>query len=102
VTALVDRLIKRKLVRRVSHETDRRVVLVEMTKTGNAASWAQIQYVVRGASAASAALTGQDAKRSNVSSIARLDHRHRSTTAGANPIAVKRDQISCSNPVTIG
>jgi DNA-binding MarR family transcriptional regulator len=62
VTALVDRLVKRKLVRRVAHETDRRVVLVQMTKTGHAASWEQIQFFVRGAFAASASLTEQERK----------------------------------------
>jgi DNA-binding MarR family transcriptional regulator len=48
VTALVDRLIARKLAKRRPHETDRRVVLIEMTKTGHTESWEQLQFFVRG------------------------------------------------------
>jgi MarR family transcriptional regulator, organic hydroperoxide resistance regulator len=46
VTALVDRLIGRELVRRIPHESDRRVVLVEMTSTGHEVSWAAIHPFV--------------------------------------------------------
>jgi DNA-binding MarR family transcriptional regulator len=46
VTALVDRLVERKLVRRTPHPTDRRSVLIEMTKTGHAQSWNELQHFV--------------------------------------------------------
>jgi MarR family transcriptional regulator, organic hydroperoxide resistance regulator len=46
VTALVDRLVARKLVRRTPNPTDRRSVLIEMTKTGHAQSWVQLQHFV--------------------------------------------------------
>jgi DNA-binding MarR family transcriptional regulator len=46
VTALIDRLVARKLARRVPHETDRRVVLVEMTKTGHGQSWDMLQHFI--------------------------------------------------------
>jgi DNA-binding MarR family transcriptional regulator len=46
VTALVDRLAVRKLVRRTPHPTDRRSVLIEMTKTGHAQSWSVLQHFV--------------------------------------------------------
>jgi DNA-binding MarR family transcriptional regulator len=44
MTALVD-LIAGKLVRRVAHETDRRVVLIEMTKAGHTHSWDRLQHL---------------------------------------------------------
>jgi DNA-binding MarR family transcriptional regulator len=47
VTALVDRLIRKGFVQRHAHETDRRVVLVEMTKQGHEAAWNVVQYFVR-------------------------------------------------------
>jgi MarR family transcriptional regulator, organic hydroperoxide resistance regulator len=46
VTALVDRLVGRKLARRRAHDSDRRVVLVEMTKTGHAQSWNSLQHFI--------------------------------------------------------
>jgi MarR family transcriptional regulator, organic hydroperoxide resistance regulator len=46
VTALVDRLVTRKLVRRTSHPTDRRSVLIEMTKTGHTQSWNELHHFV--------------------------------------------------------
>jgi DNA-binding MarR family transcriptional regulator len=46
VTALVDRLIARNLASRIPHETDRRVVLVEMTETGHAESWNALQHFI--------------------------------------------------------
>jgi DNA-binding MarR family transcriptional regulator len=46
MTALVDRLIARKLVCRVAHETDRRVVLIEMTKAGHTHSWNRLQHFI--------------------------------------------------------
>jgi DNA-binding MarR family transcriptional regulator len=46
VTALVDRLIARNLVRRRPHERDRRVVLVEMTESGRAETWDALQHFI--------------------------------------------------------
>ncbi len=46
VTALVDRLIERKLARRSAHATDRRVVLIELTKSGHQQSWNVLQYFI--------------------------------------------------------
>jgi DNA-binding MarR family transcriptional regulator len=48
ITALVDRLVARKLARRINHPTDRRVVLIEMTKTGHNQSWKLLQSFVGG------------------------------------------------------
>jgi DNA-binding MarR family transcriptional regulator len=48
ITALVDRLVARKLARRTKHETDRRVVLIEMTKTGHNQSWKLLQNFIGG------------------------------------------------------
>jgi DNA-binding MarR family transcriptional regulator len=46
VTSLVDRLIARNLARRIPHESDRRVVLVEMTEAGHAESWEALQHFI--------------------------------------------------------
>jgi DNA-binding MarR family transcriptional regulator len=46
MTALVDRLAARKMVRRTPHPTDRRGVLIEMTKAGHAESWTALQHFV--------------------------------------------------------
>jgi DNA-binding MarR family transcriptional regulator len=46
VTALVDRLLERKLARRTAHATDRRVVLIELTKTGHQQSWNAMQHFI--------------------------------------------------------
>jgi DNA-binding MarR family transcriptional regulator len=58
VTSLVDRLEARKLARRIPHDTDRRVVLIELTKKGHAETWTVLQHfigdVVRIAAARSA------------------------------------------------
>jgi DNA-binding MarR family transcriptional regulator len=48
VTALIDRLVDRKIARRLRHPTDRRVVLVELTKTGHAQSWKVMQFFIGG------------------------------------------------------
>jgi DNA-binding MarR family transcriptional regulator len=48
ITALVDRLVARKLARRINHPTDRRVVLIEMTKTGHSQSWKLLQNFIGG------------------------------------------------------
>jgi DNA-binding MarR family transcriptional regulator len=46
MTALVDRLVERKIARRLPHPTDRRIVLIELTKTGHAQSWKVMQHFV--------------------------------------------------------
>jgi DNA-binding MarR family transcriptional regulator len=46
VTALVDRLMARKLARRIPHETDRRVVLIELTKAGHAETWKVLRHFI--------------------------------------------------------
>jgi DNA-binding MarR family transcriptional regulator len=48
ITALVDRLVARKLAHRIKHQTDRRVVLIEMTKTGHNQSWKLLQNFIGG------------------------------------------------------
>jgi DNA-binding MarR family transcriptional regulator len=57
VTALVDRLTKRKFVKRTRSEADRRVVFIELTKTGHATSWQALNGFILAVEAASAALT---------------------------------------------
>jgi DNA-binding MarR family transcriptional regulator len=46
VTTLIDRLVKRRLARRTPHPVDRRVVLVELTKTGHAQSFKVLQHFI--------------------------------------------------------
>jgi DNA-binding MarR family transcriptional regulator len=46
ITTLVDRLVARKLARRRPHPTDRRGVLVELTKTGHGSSWKLLQFFI--------------------------------------------------------
>jgi DNA-binding MarR family transcriptional regulator len=46
VTTLVDRLVARKLARRRPNPTDRRSVLIELTKTGHATSWKVLQHFI--------------------------------------------------------
>jgi DNA-binding MarR family transcriptional regulator len=46
VTTLVDRLVARKLARRRPNPTDRRGVLVELTKSGHATSWKVLQHFI--------------------------------------------------------
>jgi DNA-binding MarR family transcriptional regulator len=60
VTALIDRLVERKIARRLPHPTDRRVVLIELTKTGHAQSWKVMQHFVARAVALSSALPDHD------------------------------------------
>jgi MarR family transcriptional regulator, organic hydroperoxide resistance regulator len=48
ITALVDRLVDRNLAKRTKHATDRRVVLIEMTKTGHNQSWKLLQNFIGG------------------------------------------------------
>ena len=46
ITSLVDRLVARRFVRRIAHEHDRRVVLIELTKTGHAQTWSALQHFI--------------------------------------------------------
>jgi DNA-binding MarR family transcriptional regulator len=57
VTALVDRLTERKMVKRRPSDSDRRMVYVEMTKAGHAASWKQLMHFVMSVEQAAASLS---------------------------------------------
>jgi DNA-binding MarR family transcriptional regulator len=46
VTTLIDRLVTRRLARRIAHPVDRRVVLVELTNHGHAQSWKVLQHFI--------------------------------------------------------
>jgi DNA-binding MarR family transcriptional regulator len=46
ITALIDRLVDRKIARRLPHPSDRRAVMVELTKTGHSQSWEVMQFFV--------------------------------------------------------
>jgi DNA-binding MarR family transcriptional regulator len=47
VTALTDRLAARNLARRISHDSDRRVVLIELTPEGHSETWQILQYFIK-------------------------------------------------------
>lgn len=57
ITTLIDRLVARKLARRRPHPTDRRGVLVELTKTGHSSSWNVLQHFIGDVVAAATALS---------------------------------------------
>jgi DNA-binding MarR family transcriptional regulator len=60
VTALVDRLTSRKLVKRSPSRTDRRMVFIELTKTGHAASWKQLKAFIVSVEQAAASLSAAE------------------------------------------
>jgi DNA-binding MarR family transcriptional regulator len=60
VTSLIDRLVDRKLARRTTDPSDRRGVLVEMTKHGRNTSWRQLRHFVTATIAISEALSAAD------------------------------------------
>jgi DNA-binding MarR family transcriptional regulator len=60
VTALIDRLAARGLAQRRPHESDRRVVLVEMTEEGRAETWTVLQHFIGEVIAMSEARSSKD------------------------------------------
>jgi DNA-binding MarR family transcriptional regulator len=60
ITVLVDRLVVRKLARRTNHETDRRIVLVELTHIGRARSFKLLQHFIGDVQALDALLTTEE------------------------------------------